>query len=244
MKTKFKTIALFLLMGVTFIGCKKEKSIFDVKPKHFLEDSKYKSLTVEIVYVKGQEPNQTALDNLETFVTERLNKPGGINFVQREIPSPNNNIYSASDLRDLENDVRNEYTESKKLAAFIFYADQGYTEDNSNSKVLGLAYASTSMCMLKETIDANSGGLGQVNETELETAVLIHEFCHVLGLVNNGTPMAQNHEDVNRPHHCDNEDCLMYFESKTSDITGLLGGGSLPTLDAQCLKDLSENGGK
>ena len=245
MKTKnFKTIITSLLIGLSLIGCKKENSVFDVKSRHFLEDTKYTSLTIEVVSVKGQEPNQSALDNLKVFLSERLNKSGGITFVQSSIESPRNNIYSAGDLRDLEKDIRSKYTQKNKLAAFIFYADQGYVDDNSNSKVLGVAYSSTSICIFKKAIKENSGGIGQSKESKLETAVLFHEFGHLMGLVNNGTPMVQDHEDIYRQHHCDNENCIMYFESKSSDIIGLLGNGDLPTFDNQCLDDLKAYGGK
>ena len=82
----------------------------------------------------------------------------------------------------------------------------------------------------------------EVSELELESAVLMHEFGHVLGLVNNGTPMTQNHEGESG--HCDNEDCLMFYAAETGDMLAILGGGSIPTLDEQCLDDLQANGGK
>lgn len=243
-KTYFAYSLLVLIFLGGFSSCKKEGSLFDIRPQHFLASGQYTKLQVEIVSVEGHEPHPTALNNLKDFLEARLNKPQGITFVQKTISSPNNYSFSAVDLRDLEKETRTSFAKKELLTAYIFYADQGYNEDTPSSTTLGVAYSSTSMCIFKDAIKDNSGGLGQVSEEILETAVLIHEFGHILGLVNNGTPMAQDHEDAQRPHHCDNENCLMYYASKSSDMLGFLGSGSIPQLDTQCLNDLKANGGK
>ena len=79
---------------------------------------------------------------------------------------------------------------------------------------------------------------------KLESTVLQHEFAHILGLVNNGTPLVDNHHDDEHEGHCDNQDCLMYYLAETSDIAANLFGISAPTLDANCRADLQANGGK
>lgn len=243
--THLKTLLIAGLALFTVASCQKEESFFfDVHPHHFLAEDKFDALNVEVVAVEGHEPNQAALDNLENFLESRLNKSRGVTIVQRTVSSPKNNSFTAQDLRDLEDDLRSEYAENSTLTGYIFYADEGYVEDTENSQVLGLAYSSTSMCIFKDAITENSGGFGQVSEENLETAVLKHEFGHVLGLVNNGTPMVQNHEDPNRRGHCDNENCLMYYASETGDMLGFLGGNEVPGLDSQCIADLQANGGK
>ncbi|MEO9531566.1 MAG: membrane metalloprotease [Crocinitomicaceae bacterium] len=238
-----KQIFTIAFIGLALSACKKEDNlIFDIQPRHFLSDDTYKSLSIEIIAVEGHEPNSASLDNLEDFLNERLNKPKGISFTQKTIPSPENYSYSAEDLRLLEDQHRTQYAQNENLTAYIYYADAEYSENTDQSEVIGLAYGSTSMCIFEETVADNSGGFGQVSRNNLETAVLIHEFGHVLGLVNNGTPMTQNHESA--PGHCDNENCLMYYASETGSLTGFIGGDPMPELDAQCLADLKANGGK
>jgi hypothetical protein len=242
MKTT-KNILVLSLITISLTACKKEDNyIHDIQPKHFLSEDTYKSLTVEVIAVEGHEPNATALVNLESFLESRLNKSQGINITQKTIPSPENISFSANDLRSLEDKQRTQYTQNENLTAYIFYADQEYAGNTNESKVIGLAYGSTSMCIFEKTVDDNSGGLGQVSRKNLETSVLIHEFGHVLGLVNTGTSMVQNHEST--PGHCDNENCLMYYASETASLTGFLGGDPIPELYLQCLADLQANGGK
>lgn len=248
MKLKSISTSLLLLSIIFFSSllgsCKKEDGIFDIKPSDFLRDTKYSKLVVEVVAVHGFEPDTKAIQNLQIFLEARLNKPKGVVIIQKTIQSPENNSFTPEDLRSLEDEVRSEYTHKHDLAAYIFYADKGYHTDGQSSKTLGVAYSSSGMCIFKKTIDDNSGGLGQVSTEELESAVLIHEFGHILGLVNNGTAMTQNHEDPTNPGHCDNKDCLMYYASNTSDILSVLGSGEIPDLDSQCLNDLKAAGGK
>ena len=72
-----------------------------------------------------------------------------------------------------------------------------------------------------------------------------HEFGHILGLVNNGTPVQSDHHDTANGAHCDVEDCLMYWQAETSGGLGdLVGMSSPPPLDPQCIDDLQANGGK
>jgi hypothetical protein len=87
-------------------------------------------------------------------------------------------------------------------------------------------------------------GLAQPSRFTLEATVTEHEFGHLLGLVDYGTPMAAAHEDSGHAHHCDNQACLMYYGAETIDIAGSLTGGEVPAPDEHCIADLKANGGK
>ena len=113
-----------------------------------------------------------------------------------------------------------------------------------NPNVLGFAYFNTSMALLGGTIENNSDGFNQPSKETVESAVLQHEFGHILGLVDNGTPAIQDHKDEANGAHCDEESCLMYYAVQTTNFMNNLTGGNIPELDAQCIQDLQANGGK
>jgi hypothetical protein len=100
------------------------------------------------------------------------------------------------------------------------------------------------MVIFEKTIREFSGGLGKPSATTLETTVSLHEFGHILGLTNNGTPMQSAHQDEPNGKHCNNKDCLMYWAVENSNIISTLTGGNIPQLDAQCVADLKANGGR
>ncbi len=208
---------------------------------NFLASTDFTRLIIEIDYVKGLKPSQQALDDLKAFLSARLNKPSGISIVlDDEIPSPNNSSFTSQEVYELEKQHRNTFTAENTIAAYFLVLDGAYKQEN----VLGIAYFNTSMALFEEVILNNSGGFGQPTVSTVEASVMMHEFGHILGLVNNGTDQVQDHEDENHEAHCDIESCLMYYAIQTTDLMQNLMGGNIPTLDEQCLQDLKANGGK
>ena len=244
-KTSFiKVLPICLFLSLFLTECKKDKvDINDsLTPRDMLSADKYDKLIVEIDYVTGFQPTAGTLDNLKTFLEQRLNKPGGITFVQTAIASPGKSSYSFSDIKAIENSNRSEATSGSTVTAWFVFLDGDYAENSGSSKVLGIAYGTSSMAIFEKSIHEYSGGLGEPSQTVLETTVINHEFGHTLGLVNNGTGMATAHQANGA--HCNNKDCLMYYTAETSDVIANLIGAGIPVLDANCINDLKANGGK
>jgi hypothetical protein len=245
---------LMLALGL-FARCTQESTDFPeeeedilednaIKPNDFLSEDQYDQLVVEIVYVEGYKPKSNSSYHLISFLQERLHKSGGITLSSTAIESPGKSVYSISDLQDLEEIHRAHATTDKTLTAWIMIVDGDYAENEDDAKTLGVAYGSSSMALFCKTIQEFSGGLGQPSTHVLETTVLKHEFCHVLGLVDNGTPMVENHLDTQHGKHCSNKNCLMYHAAETSQFITNFFAESVPSLKEQCLNDLKNNGGK
>lgn len=244
----FKTVILLVGTVILFSGCKKDDDENVVNnngqvgnaSNAFLSDDNYKKLNVEIIYMQGYAPTSSSIANIESFLSAHLKKPEGISVSLKEIPAQSQNSYSTGDLDNIENNHRSVYNEGNKITASIIFVDGSYTNEN----VLGIAYKNTSMAIFGGTIDDNSGGISQPSRTKLESTVLNHEFGHVLGLVNVGTDMVENHEANNHEGHCDNDNCLMYYAAETTEIASFLIGNDIPQLDNNCKQDLIANGGK
>jgi hypothetical protein len=243
-----KATYFFIFLFALFIsGCKKDpKTLFyaEEKPENFLSNDTYKKLIVQIDYVTGYEPTQAALNHLKAFLEQRLNKSSGIEFNLSSIASPGQASLSVSDIQKLEKKNRRLYTKGEVITAYILFADADYNENTSSQQVLGLAYGTSSMVIFDKTIRNVSGGFTQPAVSTVEATVSEHEFSHILGLVNNGTSMVNNHQDEANGRHCTNSNCLMYYEAETSDLVANLLGNTVPALDNHCLEDLRANGGK
>ncbi|HWY38238.1 MAG TPA: peptidase [Bacteroidia bacterium] len=245
-----KKINIFLAAFILFacaMGCRKESlgilNFASVTPNDFLSAGKYDQLVVEIQYPSGYQPAAATIDNLKDFLQGRLNKPGGILVTQKTITG-GRSFYSLTDIQKIENANRTVSLQGTVLSVYIFFADGDYAQSNGNSKVLGITYGSSSMVIFEKTIKDFSGGIAQPPTATLETTVTEHELGHVMGLVNNGTPMQSPHQDNANGRHCNDKNCLMYYSVETSDIVANLLGGSVPALDQYCLDDLRGNGGK
>jgi hypothetical protein len=198
----------------------------------FLLEDDFDELIVEIQYMPGVRPSDNSLDELRVFLEDHLNKQITI-LEPEEIPSGNQSSYSAADVRDLESEHREHFTVNNTLASYNIFVDGEYTQEN----VLGIAYYNTSNAYFGETISRVSGSPPlNPSRRNIEGTVLRHEYGHLIGLVNNGVPMQENHQDNGA--HCSNDECLMFASVNTSDFFNNLFDGSIPDLDDFCIADL------
>lgn len=244
----FKSLGLILLVLVAF-SCDKEvespvvinNSVF---PGDFLSDKKYTKVLIEAAFVDGYEPTSVSLDNLVGFLEQHLNKPGGIAVIKRLIPSPGRVTVDAGFMREFEKTNRQEVTGGDQITVWLMFLDTDYSSTAGNTKVLGVAYAPSSIAVFEKTVKSLGGGGYQPPTSSLETTVLTHEFGHILGLVNNGTSMVSPHQDTANNAHCSDPDCLMYYKAETHNVGDYIIGGGVPQLDVNCVADLKAAGGK
>jgi len=188
----------------------------------------------------GFAPDVSALNHLQNILNTYLNKPSGITIVTKEISASSSSTLSIDQIKTIEEQNRTVFTSGDQLGVYFLYTNGNFIDNN----VLGAAYRNTSMVIFGKTIHDNSGALGQTSRAKLEGTVLDHEFGHILGLVDIGSPMQTNHKDAAHGNHCSNTNCLMYYTSDTKDILGFLLTGSIPSFDANCIADMKANGGK
>jgi len=210
-----------------------------------LSDTTFSSLVVEVVYVEGFEPSPTAISNFVSFLENRTFKPNGITVQKRAISSPGLTPYTNQEIAAIEDSNRLLYNNDNQIAVWAFFADGSSANNTDSGVVLGTAYRNTSFVIYQETIQQLTSGTITNTTPILESTVITHEFGHILGLTNLGTPLQTNHEDLEHPKHCNIESCLMYWKAESGNgVMSMISGGSIPQLDAQCIADLQANGGK
>jgi len=210
----------------------------------FLSAAKYQSIVVEVLYVANFQPAPQTLLNLEQFMENRLNKPGGITITQRQIASPGTSPYDINEIVQIETVTRTKYNNGNVLTLYLLFIDGKSSGDTASSFTLGTAYRNTSFVVFENSVKGLSDSFGEPERADLETTVLLHELCHLLGLVNLGSAMQNEHLDEAHDKHCDNENCLMFWKTENNTVLQMMLGGNLPQLDANCIADLQANGGK
>jgi len=204
-----------------------------------LSSSKFTSVTIEVQYMTGYQPDVAALNHLRTVLDSWVNKPGGITVITKEIPASPDSLLAVQDVVQIENNNRTVFTSGSTIGLYILYTNGNHVNPNT----LGIAYKNTSLVLFGKKIQDNSGAIGQPSRTKLVATVAEHELGHLLGLVDLGSPMQTNHKDASYGNHCNNRNCLMYYASDTKDILGFLVTGNIPSLDANCFADIHANGG-
>lgn len=233
-----------LVFSLAFASCQKQDVVgsHDYKTlgssaHNILVASPYSILKIEIQYMRGFAPDSASVSHLIKFLNDHINKPGGIQIVQSEIAGSGKPVLSIDEIVSIEKSNRTVFTGNNVLAVHILITDGAYDKPNT----LATSYWNTSFCVFGKTLNDDLGVFRFGDKTNLLTTLFEHEFGHLLGLVNQGSAMQSNHSDPSNAAHCNNPDCLMYYNIEMSAIGGIF---SVPELDANCEADLRANGGK
>lgn len=217
-----------------------------------LTNENFDRIQIEIAYVEGFRPTTTAMDNLRTFLLERTFKED-ITFIYRSLPSPGEQTLTLQEIATLEAENRTLYNDGRTLAFYIYFADAPSDGDDpvEGLVTLGAVYRNTSMVIHESTLRTLASRSVVITLSDVETTTMTHEFGHLFGLVDLGTPEVNPHEDNSFPNHCNVEDCLMRAELEFGsgyraimEKRSAKGLESLPSLDAECLRDLQAIGGR
>lgn len=260
MSQQIRHFFFFHLILFLLLGCKEDdtttpvtdptaenKKALGVSAEDLLSDDIYKDLTVELIYSPSSKPTDASIQGFRNFLNARINKPGGIFFVETQISNQPGAPFSLDEIRNFEEEFRTQYTEGNSIAVSIFFANGSSSNDTQTNVTLGTAYRNTSIVIYESTLK-NVTNSDPVVLPILEQTVIEHEFGHILGLVNiQNDDIHTAHEDPSASKHCIVEECLMYFEASNflvSDITRFIGRGMVPQLDPLCIADLQAKGGK
>ncbi len=208
--------------------------------RELLNEEVFKKLVVELLFVDGYRPTQEAIRRLQQFLEERLKKPKGIRVIEEfALPSPGKTHYTVGDARQIEDLNRRYFTRKDEIAVTVLFLD-GASSDGAVG-TLGQAHRSTSIVIYEKAL-LEASGAGGARRDLLESAILHHEFGHLLGMVQQGEPSREGHRDSDHGDHCANPLCLMHYSVQT----GLAGSGGtqVPALDESCLADLRALGGR
>ncbi|TVZ16898.1 hypothetical protein JM81_3170 [Maribacter sp. MAR_2009_72] len=186
-----------------------------------LSNSTYDKLLIEIGYVEGFRPTATAMTQFTDYLREYTFKED-IEIIYNELPSPVEDELTLQEIVELETKNRTAFNTGSTLAIYIYFADSPAEGDDLEGGLvtLGAVYRNTSMIIHEITVRKLAARSSSINNEDVETATLNHEFGHLFGLVNLGTDMVNDHESESENEdgelvgdkHCNQDGCLMRAE--------------------------------
>lgn len=253
-----KNILKFFVVFLLLTGCSPEDSdsetgvdksanlkALGTSAEELLRDSEFTSIKIEMVYVTGYEPSQKTIDNLMSFLNQRTHKPDGISIVKRAVSSSGKAPFEINEIAEIESKERLSYNAGDEIAVYIYFADGSNEKDTSSKVVLGSAFRNTSMVIYGETVRNIANRMNAPDKSTVESTVVNHEFGHLFGLVNLGTPLESDHEDEESKGHCKVYGCLMNANVELGGgLVDMVDNNITPHLDDACILDLQANGGK
>jgi hypothetical protein len=262
-----RVLALFLII---FVGaCAKKKSAPAVSEiettKAFFTAAS--AITVDVAYEAGAEPYTTVTagpfaglsvwwildENLSALFQGRV--PAPVITVPKtageftELPAQGRATWTTAELMALADRHRTGKSVAGHARFWAVFVN-GHFHDGTSAQpsVVGVSIKGTTVvAIFKDVVRAQGTGLAQAVPKYVEQSTLVHEMGHALGLVANGLPMKEDHQDAGHPAHCTDPDCVMYWMNEgAAEMVGfvqrmLLGSSPSPVMfDAKCLRDARE----
>lgn len=241
----FKNLLLVLLIAFT-VSCSKSTSDSDNEDtskvdkaanllatgdsaNDILSNDNFDKILIEIAYVTGFKPTASAMTQFTDYLKEHTFKDE-IELIYKELSSPVEDELTLQEIADLETKNRTIYNSGSTLAIYIYFADAPAEGDDIEDGLvtLGAVYRNTSMIIHEVTVKDLSSRSILINDADVETTTLNHEFGHLFGLVDLGSDMVNDHESQSEnsdgelagDNHCNQNGCLMRAELQFGGSTG------------------------
>jgi hypothetical protein len=181
--------------------------------KDFLSRERYTNLHVEVDYAMNNDPDQQAMDYFEQKLNRYLDK-SLITVGLDDVLNLQGQNVCVDDLTDIEEEHRDHETGGDTIVLYIMYISG---ECQGEGEVAGVTYSGDTFAVYKERI-VNSIDPSDPDHIEhrrtAEANVLLHEFGHIVGLVNElDFESEYDHEDLLNPNHSKFKQSVMYFEA-------------------------------
>jgi hypothetical protein len=181
--------------------------------KDYLSDDRYSNLYVEIDYASGFGPDSQALNSFEQKLNQYLEKTQ-ITVDPDDVLDLQGQNVCVSDLVDIEEQHRDRDTGGDTIVLYILYVSG---ECQGEKEVAGVTYSGSSFAVYKEKINdsiSTSDPDYVEHRRTAEANVLLHEFGHIAGLVNElDFESEYDRDDPLYPNHSKYEESIMYFEA-------------------------------
>jgi hypothetical protein len=133
-------------------------------------------------------------------------------------------------------------TETRRVF-YVLFLEGSFNQDGADqTAVLGVSLGDTGIIAMFKPVIRSTGLEATSIPRLVEQVVMIHEFGHAVGLVNNGVPLSSAHQDTTHGAHCSNADCAMYYtvdgyNEIVDFINRRVQGAGTVLFGSECLED-------
>lgn len=259
------TLTLLLVLAVTMAcddGAEKSSTALSAtpsgvtySPSDFVTDNDYQKIFVEVDAV-GRPAEEIVFTSIRTEV-ERLSgigalaKTGGVEIVFDDVvplEAMSSTVFSVDDIKALSAEYRSLEPPTDAAGLHILMVDGTYVDDTADDYAMGFSFGGSGIVVFMDNVKRATSGVQNGASPFVigitTSSLIIHEFGHILGLVNNGVDMVSDHQDEAYGNHCDDDMCIMHWEADRPRLAQKIGGGAGPdgpkllTFGPLCIEDL------
>lgn len=211
----FRNLCILVLLACLMLGCSNtslkefipSNLLASTNPSDFLTDTTYKQVVIEVIQVEQAEPYTGDFDFLISHIKPLVKKPGGISYViDKPIPLGEvaSKTWTDDDALAFETKYAKLTSSADKLVVHLLFVHGVYYDSGETTNAAQIA---PHTAVFFYDVYGRNAGQPPVIET--------HEFGHMLGLVNHGTPARYGHEDSDHSTHCSNIMCIMFWAASS-----------------------------
>lgn len=223
-------------------------------PKDFLTDE-YANWVIEVDYSSGARPSDALLRFVKDRLTPLVHKQTVEFRLGDSLDAGSGTTWEDGDLQAFAAQHKGEKDTRDTITTHLLFLSGHSAHDDGDSRVLGVTFGHDLIVIFSDSVkgacDTGIPGLPSLgcSPDPYFRAVTMHEFGHLIGLVNNGVPMVRNHEATScgsnpDSHHSTNEDSVMYCQVETSSIVAIFGANPPTDFDRDDKDDLRAAGGR
>ena len=171
-------------------------------PNAYLSAHDYERLVIEVIGVEGVPADATAIAALADTAKMFCNKPAGVEVVWSPLVprwAQGAREWTEGQLGDFCDRYAKRHTAANTVVLHILFVPGTHTDGPSVGAVT----------FAKDKV----GVFAEADPLWAMSSILVHEFGHICGLVNNGTPDTHKHEDSDNLGHCKSTACTMFWVS-------------------------------
>jgi len=193
----------------------------------YLQASKSDEVVVELRAQSGANPQPSSISHLESVLSSVTGK--NVSVVQGAGIDGGAKSWSADELRATGSGGAAQG--GGRAVIHLLFVHGSFGGDES---VLGIAVRGDTAAVFVDEVQASSTPL--VGSSGIESAVVMHEVGHLLGLVD--LLLHTGRQDPEHPGHSTNQSSVMYWAVESNLVAQLLGGGPPKDFDNADLGDL------
>ncbi len=221
-----------------------------MRPADYIRNQGFSRLVVELDTVPALSPRAGVTADVADVLNQVLDKPNGIVFETDETDlesadayGDGDGIWTFAELQQLAGERASLSLANGEIDIHTMWLDGVY----ENGNVLGVAWGQRFLAMFAKRIAQTCSlvALEDVLCPLAEATIWTHEIGHVIGLVDNGIPMINDHRDPDNGRHDISDESVMHWAYEGVGVMDVLQGRILANNEevipwgAECLNDLA-----